>query len=109
MNYEKSINSFEIKKDSLPYYFLANFFFIIFNNILTLLLCKINVFDIFNIDVFFQIFFYILKYGHSDLIKFLADIYYLRGLNLKFFFIKYEPIIRYQLPSPKMLDAVEKI
>ena len=45
------------KKDSLPDYWLNNFFFLQFcNNFLTLLLCKMNFFDIFDVGNFFQFF-----------------------------------------------------
>ena len=49
------------------------FFFGEFGNDLSvLLLCKIHVFDFFNVVNFFQIVFYIAKYWNSDHIKFLA-------------------------------------
>ena len=43
MDSEKSINSFEIKKDMSSDYLLKNYFvYQFFNNCSTLLLCKIN-------------------------------------------------------------------
>ena len=57
MDSEKSINSFKIKQDRLPAYLLNNYFFCQFvNNFQTLLLCKINVLDFFDMSDFFQIF-----------------------------------------------------
>ena len=55
MKFEKSINSFKMKKkDRSPDYLWGSTFFWWFvNNFLTLLLCKIYVFDIFNIVDFF--------------------------------------------------------
>ena len=53
MDYEKSLNLFEIKKDRLPDYLLNNYFDYQFvNNFLALLLCKIL--DFFDMANFFK-------------------------------------------------------
>ena len=58
MDSEKSINSFKIKKDRSPDYLCDNDLFQHFlNNFSSLLLCKIYIFDFFNMVDFFQIFF----------------------------------------------------
>ena len=55
MDSEKSINSFEIiKSDRLPIFLLDNFFCQSVDKFSILLLCKINVFRIFNIVDFFH-------------------------------------------------------
>ena len=57
MNSEKSINSFEVKKDRLFNYLLKNYcVYQLVNNFLALLSCKINILDFFYIGDFFQIF-----------------------------------------------------
>ena len=57
MDSEKSINSFEIKKDRLPDYLLKNYFvYQFFNNFSALLLYKINFLHFFDTGDFFQIF-----------------------------------------------------
>ena len=56
MTSEKSINAFEMKKDRLPDYLWDNISFWQFVYNLSLLLCKIYVFDFFNMVNFFQIF-----------------------------------------------------
>ena len=57
MNSEQSINSVEIKMNRSPDYLLDNYFFLqFFDNFSALLLCEINVLDIFNISDFFQFF-----------------------------------------------------
>ena len=60
MDFKKSSNSFDTEKNRLPNYLLHNIFWPIFNNFSALILCKINVPDIFNKNDFFQIF-YILR------------------------------------------------
>ena len=57
MDSEKSVNSFEIKKDWLTDYFLNNYFvYHCFNNFSALLLCKINVLFFFDVEDFFKFF-----------------------------------------------------
>ena len=57
MNVEKSINLFEMKKSHLTWFFIKHYFFKQFiNNFSALLLCEINIMDIFDMGNFFQIF-----------------------------------------------------
>ena len=56
MDSEKSINSFEIKMDRLPDYLLNNYFVYQFVKNFFALLCKINLFDFFDMADFFLIF-----------------------------------------------------
>ena len=56
------------KKDKLPGY-LLKFFYLLFSNFSPLLLCKINVLDIFNMTDFFN-FYYTAKYLNFDGMEF---------------------------------------
>ena len=56
MESEKSITSFKMKKGMLPEHLSNIFFYLFVNKFSALLLCKINVLDIFNMGDFFQIF-----------------------------------------------------
>ena len=70
--------------DRSPNYLRDNFNFLIFNNFSPLLLCKIYVFDIFNIVNFFQIF-DIAKYLNSDdRIKLLAGSVHVKHPQYKY-------------------------
>ena len=56
MDSEKSINLFKIKKEKVTWLFIEQFFCYWFvNNFSGLLLCKINILDIFSMDNFFHI------------------------------------------------------
>ena len=56
MDFEKSTNSFDIKKRIDYSIIYSKTFFPQFVNRFSALLCKTNILDIFNIDDFFQIF-----------------------------------------------------
>ena len=75
MNSEKSINSFEMKKNILPDYSLNNYFICQFiNTFSALLLCKINVLDFFDMGDLKKNFFDIAKYWNSDRIELFGNV-----------------------------------
>ena len=73
MGSEKSISLFEMKK-RIGYLIIYWTMIVspIFNNFSALLLCKINIFDFFDINDFFSNFCYVGRYWNSDRIKLLV-------------------------------------
>ena len=56
MDFEKSLDLFGMKKEYVTWLFIEQFFYKIADNFSALILCKINIFHIFEVGDFFKTF-----------------------------------------------------